>query len=190
MADKPEILDTRTVAQSQLFRVEAVDLRFSNGAEVTFERMRGSGRVGAVIIVPVTGDGTLKLIREYGVGTERYELGLPKGRVEPGEDMLVAANREIMEEIGYAAERLTPLRALSLAPGYFGHRTQVVLAEGLYPDPAPGDEPEPLEVVDWPLADLESLVLEDEFSEGRSIAALYLARDFLRQREGGGGTLR
>ena len=145
MADKPEILDTRTVAQSQLFRVEAVDLRFSNGAEVTFERMRGSGRVGAVIIVPVTGDGTLKLIREYGVGTERYELGLPKGRVEPGEDMLVAANREIMEEIGYAAERLTPLRALSLAPGYFGHRTQVVLAEGLYPDPAPGDEPEPPE---------------------------------------------
>lgn len=185
MADKPEILDTRTVAQSRLFRVEAVDLRFSNGTEVTFERMRGSGRVGAVIIVPVAADGSLKLIREYGVGTERYELGLPKGRVEPGEDMLEAANREIMEEIGYAAERLTPLRALSLAPGYFGHRTQIVLAEGLYPDPAPGDEPEPLEVVDWPLAELESLVLEDDFSEGRSIAALYLARDFLRQRDGG-----
>ena len=190
MAKKPEILSTRTVAQSRLFRVEAVDLRFDNGVEVEFERMRGAGRIGAVIIVPVLNNDTLVLIREYGVGLERYELGLPKGRVEPGEDMLEAANREIMEEIGYAAERLTPLRALSLAPAYLGHRTQIILAEGLYPHRVPGDEPEPLEVVDWPLADLESLVLEDEFSEGRSIAALYLARDFLRQREGGGGTLR
>ncbi|WP_290651315.1 ADP compounds hydrolase NudE [Aquisalimonas sp.] len=182
MADKPEILATRTVAQSRLFRVEAVDLRFANGVEVTFERMRGSGRVGAVILVPVTGDGTLKLIREYGVGTERYELGLPKGRVEPGEDMLEAANREIMEEIGYGARQLTTLRALSLAPGYFGHRTQVILAEDLYPERAAGDEPEPLEVVDWPLSGIEDLVLQEEFSEGRSIAALYLARDFLRRR--------
>ena len=183
MPKKPEILSTRTVAQSRLFRVEAVDLRFANGVEVEFERMRGAGRIGAVIIVPVLNNDTLVLIREYGVGLERYELGLPKGRVEPGEDMLEAANREIMEEIGYAAERLTPLRALSLAPGYLGHRTQIILAEGLYPQSAPGDEPEPLEVVQRPLTDLEALVLEEEFSEGRSIAALYLARDHLRRRD-------
>ncbi|MDN3516233.1 ADP compounds hydrolase NudE [Aquisalimonas lutea] len=185
MPNKPAILDTRTVARSRLFRIEAVELRFDNGTQVEFERMRGSGRVGAVIVVPVLRDDTLVLIREYGVGVERYELGLPKGRVEPGEDLLAAANREIMEEIGYAAERLTPIRALSLAPGYFGHHTQVILAEGLYPQSAPGDEPEPLEVVERPLDELEALVMEEEFSEGRSIAALYLARDFIRRRQGG-----
>lgn len=183
MADKPDILGTRTVAESRLFRIEAVELRFGNGVEVEFERMRGAGRIGAVIVVPVLRDDTLVLIREYGVGLERYELGLPKGRVEPGEDMLAAANREIMEEIGFGAERLTPLRALSLAPGYLGHRTQIVLAEGLYPQTAPGDEPEPLEVVEHPLAAMDELVLREDFSEGRSIAALYLARDHLQRRD-------
>lgn len=191
MQKKPDILSTRVVAQSRLFRIEAVDLRFSNGVEVEYERLRGSGTVGAVIVVPMLDPETVLLIREYGVGLERYELGLPKGRVEAGEDFLEAANRELMEEVGYGARTMTPLRALSLAPGYLGHRTQVILAEGLYPETMEGDEPEPIEVVPWPMADFEQLVLnESELSEGRSIAALYMARSHLTLRATDGGNER
>lgn len=187
MPRKPDILSTREVARSRLFRIEAVNLRFSNGVEVEYERLRGSGAVGAVIIVPMLDADTILLIREYGVGLERYELGLPKGRVEPGEDLLEAANRELMEEVGYGAGKLTSLRALSLAPGYLGHRTQVILAEELYPRRLPGDEPEDIEVVPWPAQRLEELVMDDnEFSEGRSIAALYLARSHIRRRNAAG----
>ncbi|MCC5810740.1 MAG: ADP compounds hydrolase NudE [Ectothiorhodospiraceae bacterium] len=188
MRKKPEILDTRIVARSRLFRVEAVNLRFSNGVEVEFERLRGSGSVGAVIIVPLLTPETVLLIREYGVGLERYELGLPKGRVEPGEDMLEAANRELMEEVGYGARKLTKLRALSLAPGYLGHRTQVILAEDLYPQRMEGDEPEPIEVVEFPMNDFEDLVMDgEELTEGRSIAAIYMARSHLQRRSNGHG---
>ncbi|MCP1673043.1 ADP-ribose diphosphatase [Natronocella acetinitrilica] len=183
MRKKPEILDTRTVASSRLFRIEAVNLRFPNGVEVEYERLRGAGKVGAVIIVPMLDENTVLLIREYGVGLERYELGLPKGRVEPDEDMLEAANRELMEEAGYGARTLTPLQALSLAPAYMGHRTQIVLAEGLYPQREEGDEPEPIEVVPTPLNELDDLIFNgDELTEGRSIAALYLARSWLERR--------
>ncbi len=183
MRKKPDILGTRVVARSRLFRIEAVNLRFSNGVEVEYERLRSSGAVGAVIVVPLMDDGNVLLIREYGVGVERYELGLPKGRVEAGEDFLDAANRELMEEVGYGARRLTPLRAISLAPGYLGHRTQVILAESLYPGNLEGDEPEPIEVVPWPLARFEELIMDrDEISEGRSIAALYLARSHIARR--------
>ncbi|MEX0731412.1 MAG: ADP compounds hydrolase NudE [Aquisalimonadaceae bacterium] len=188
MQKKPDILNTREVARSRLFRIEAVNLRFSNGVEVEYERLRGSGAVGAVIIVPMLDAETVLLIREYGVGLERYELGLPKGRVEHGEDPLEAADRELMEEVGYGARTLTPLRALSLAPGYLGHRTQVILAENLYPKTMEGDEPEPIEVVPWRMADFEQLVMDHEdFSEGRSIAALYLARSHLAARSANGG---
>jgi len=184
MRKKPVILDTREVARSRLFRIEAVNLRFANGVEVEYERLRGSGAVGAVIVVPMLDADTVLLIREYGVGLERYELGLPKGRVEPGEDLLAAANRELMEEVGYGARRLTPLRALSLAPGYLGHRTQVILAEDLYPERLPGDEPEDIEVVPWAFSRFEDLLADDEdqLSEGRSIAALFLARSHLEKR--------
>lgn len=183
MQKKPDILNTRVVAHSRLFRIEAVNLRFSNGVEVEYERLRGAGTIGAVIIVPMLDADTVVLIREYGVGLERYELGLPKGRVEQGEDLKEAANRELMEETGYGARKLTALRALSLAPGYLGHRTQIILAEDLYPKSLEGDEPEPIEVVTWPMADFEQLVMdEEELSEGRSIAALYLARSHIARR--------
>ncbi len=180
MPKKPDILDSRLVASSRLFRIEAVNLRFSNGVEVEYERLKGSGVIGAVIVVPLLDADTVLLIREYGVGLERYELGLPKGRVEPGESFEEASNRELMEEIGYGARRLTPLRAVSLAPGYLGHRTQIVLAEDLYEKRLPGDEPEPIEVVPYPLAKLDELLLDEpDFTEGRSIAALSLAQRHL-----------
>lgn len=80
---KPKILKIETVARSRLFTVEAVDLAFSNGVQRVYERMRPSNRE-AVMIVPIIGDDLL-LIREYAVGIEEYELGFPKGLIDPGE---------------------------------------------------------------------------------------------------------
>jgi len=57
------------------------------------------------------------------------------------------------------------------------HATHVVLARDLYPSCLPGDEPEELEVVRWPMAELAELVQRDDCTEGRTIAALYIARD-------------
>jgi ADP-ribose diphosphatase len=178
MPRKPRILDTTLVAESRLFRVEQLDLEFSNGTQVKYERLRSSG-FGAVLIVPMPDPDTVLLIREYAAGTERYELGFPKGRVEADEDLLEAANREIMEETGYGARRLTLLTALTLAPGYLGHRTHIVLAEDLYERRLPGDEPEEIEVVPWRLDDMANLLAREDFTEARSIAALYLVRDRL-----------
>lgn len=176
MPSKPQILGVKTVAQSRLFSIEQVDLRFSNGTEMAYERLQGKAG-GAVLIVPMQDAKTVLLVREYAVGVERYELGLPKGRLEPGENVLDTANRELMEELGYAAHRLTEVAQLTVAPGYFGHITHVILAEDLYPQRREGDEPEPVEVVPWALNDLQSLLTRDDFSEARSIAALYMVRE-------------
>ncbi len=132
-----------------------------------------------MIIVPLADDETVLLIREYAAGLHHYELGLPKGRLERGETPLQAAERELKEEIGHGAHRLDPLTDLSLAPGYMTHVTHVVLARDLYPERLEGDEPEELEVVPWKLSRLHELVGRDDCTEGRSIAALYIARDLL-----------
>ncbi|HMV38109.1 ADP compounds hydrolase NudE [Plasticicumulans sp.] len=175
MRPLPEILATETVARSRLFRVEKVDLRFANGVEVEFERVPSGGH-GSVLIVPMLDADTCLLVREYAAGTHRYELGCPKGVVEAGEDPLAAANREIMEEVGHGARRLTLLRSATIAPGYFAHVTHLVLAEDLYPETRPGDEPEAIEVVPWRLSELDALLARPDFTEARSIAALFLAR--------------
>lgn len=178
----PEILDTETVAQSRLFQVERVGLRFSNGTQVNYERIPAEKTIAAVVVIPVQPPDTVLLVREYAAGTHRYELGLAKGRAEPGEDLLTAANRELQEEVGMAARRLTPLAVLTLAPGYIGHRSQLILAEDLYPSRLPGDEPEALEVVPWSLSRLDELLAREDFSEARAVAGLYMVRDRLAGR--------
>lgn len=179
---KPPIIHAiRDAAASRFLRVEEVDLEFSNGERRTFERMKPGG-IGAVIIVPMLDADTVLLVREYGVGLDRYELGLPKGRLDPGETPQQGANRELKEEVGYGAHELTVLHQLSLSPSYMSHMANVVLAQGLYPERLPGDEPEPLEVVRWRLSELHTLVTRDDVSEGRSIAALFMAREYLAGR--------
>ncbi len=162
------------------YRLEKLDLEFGNGERRLFERLRGRGH-GAVAVVPLLDDDTVILVREYAAGLHRYELGLVKGRIDAGETAIEAADRELKEEAGYGARRLDVVRTLTLAPVYMSHVTTVVLARDLYPERLPGDEPEELEVVPWPLDAIDALSLLDDFSEGRSIAALFAAREFLRR---------
>lgn len=176
--DLPIIHSRRLRDPSKLFEIEQLELEFSNGERRTYERMRSRG-LGAVIIVPMLDDRTVLLVREYAAGLHQYEIGLPKGRLEHGETLLEGAQRELKEEIGYGAGELLELTRLSLAPGYMTHITRVVLARQLYPEKLPGDEPEELEVVPWPIDDLLSITARDDCTEGRSIAALYIARDYL-----------
>ena len=171
---KPEILAQQTVAQSKLFSIESLDLRFSNGVERTYERMKPSGR-NAVMMVPITEKGDILLVREYAAGTERYELGFPKGLIDPGEQPNEAAVRELKEEIGFGANKLTPLKEVILAPSYFSSKMTLFIAEELYPEKLEGDEPEPLDIVRWPLAQAEELLTHLDFCEARSITALLLA---------------
>jgi len=178
MRKKPQILSTHTLAKTQLFHIEQIDLRFTNGVETRYERLIGSPQ-GAVLIVPMLDEETFLLVREYAAGIDRYELALPKGRIEKGEDVLTAANREIMEEVGYGARSLHHLTSFSLAPGYLGHFTHVVLARELYPQQISGDEPEPLEVVPWRMNELSQLFGRDDCTEARSIAALFMTREYL-----------
>ncbi|HUH89650.1 MAG TPA: ADP compounds hydrolase NudE [Lysobacter sp.] len=161
------------------YRVEDLDLEFSNGERRRFQRMHGRGH-GAVVVVPMLDADTVLLVREYAAGVHRYELGLVKGRIDAGEAPLQAANRELKEEAGYGAHSLIELRQLTLAPTYMSHATHLVLARDLYPERLPGDEPEPLELVPWKIDALHELILREDFSEGRSIAALFIVREWLR----------
>lgn len=182
MSKLPKIKKREKVDPGGMYNIERLELEFSNGEERVYQRLLTSG-LGAVIIVPMLDENTVMLVKEYAAGIHAYEIGLPKGRLERGESILEGANRELKEEIGYGARNLEELTAITLAPGYMTHKTHLVLARDLYSESLPGDEPEPLECIPWSLDDLASLVSRDDCTEGRTIAALYIAREYLR----GGG---
>ncbi|MEO7067876.1 MAG: ADP compounds hydrolase NudE [Rhodanobacter sp.] len=181
MRKLPIIHARRDVSKSRFLHIEQLDLEFSNGERRTFERMKANGP-GAVIVVPMLDAETVLLIREYGAGVGRYELGLPKGRLDEGETAVQGANRELKEEVGYGARQLKLLHGLSLSPSYMSHMAHVVLAQDLYPEKLVGDEPEELEVVPWKMNELHTLLGRDDVTEGRSLAALFMAREYLAGR--------
>lgn len=180
MADKnqlPVITNRRQIAKSALFAIEQIDLTFTNGEQRQYERMTGTGR-GAVMVVPMIDDDTLLLVREYCAGTHSYLLGFPKGLIDEGELAEQAANRELQEEIGYGSEHLYKLSELMMAPAFFNAKMTIFLAKQLFQSTLEGDEPEPLQIVPWPIKDYKELLQRSDFTEARSIAALMLVRDF------------
>lgn len=182
----PKILSSKICAESRFFAIEQLELRFSNGAERQFERMKGRGR-GAVMVVPFLDEATMLLIREYACGIHGYELGFPKGLIDPGETPEQAAMRELKEEIGYGARQLIPLKSLAMAPGYFGSMMHIFIAKELYVEVLAGDEPEPLELLSWPYQDVDKLMLEPDFNDARCVAALLMTQQKLKAAQSAGG---
>ena len=178
MREKPQILNNQVVASSRLFQIEEIQLRFTNNQTRTYERLKGR-MIGAVMIAPMLDNDTVLLVREYGVGIEDYFLSLPKGTIEPDENVFAAANRELMEEIGYGAKQFTLIKSLASSPGYSKGTMPFLLAQDLYLEKRLGDEPEEIEVVPWKLSQLQALVAREDFNEARSIAGLYLIREML-----------
>ena len=176
----PKILKRSLIASSKFFKIESLQLRFSNGQQREFERMQGHHQ-GAVLIVPFFDKDTILLIREYAAGTHSYELGFPKGLIDLGEEPDEAANRELKEEVGFGTNTLQKLKKVTTSPSYFSGTMTLFMAFDLYPEKLPGDEPEPLQVIKWPLNKVDELLARDDFKEARSISALLLALKTLRE---------
>jgi ADP-ribose diphosphatase len=175
---KPVILHRKTVTHSRLFRADEIHLRFSNGVERHYEKLCTGGN-GAVLIVPMLDENTVLLVREYAMGLENYHLALPKGARDPNESLYEAANRELKEEVGFGAKELVFLKRLYLSPSYMEHSINVFVARDLYPERLEGDEPEPIEVESLELDNINQFLMNPEVCEGRSIAALFLVREWL-----------
>lgn len=179
MPEKPVIHEVRTLAQTRIFRIEAVSLEFSNGARREFERINNPS-AGVVVVIPIFKQ-TLIMIREYAVGSDRYELGFVKGLINPGETPQQAANRELKEEIGYGADIIQHVRQTSSTPHYNSAVGHLLLAQELYEEKQQGDEPEVLQQLSWPLTDISALLTHPEISDVRTLHAIYWLRDYLNE---------
>ncbi len=169
-------LREKEIFKTKLFTIKDIDLQLENGNEVTYQIME---KADTALIVPINSNGELILVKEYYYAINEYQYGLPKGRIELGSDDLETANKELQEEIGYKANKLDELGVLTMSPGYLTQKTHVFLARDLVPSRLEGDEPEQLEIIEYPFANFEELIAEGKLTESRMIAALFLAKKFM-----------
>jgi len=153
----PTIKNKKTIATTKLFKIEKLDINFSQSVDREYEIITGMG-LGAVMILPIL-DNNLIFIKEYAAAIDDYSLTFPKGKIDNQEKILEAANRELQEEIGFKANKMINAYTLDLAPGYLSHQTYIVIASELEYSELEGDEPEKLEIVKCPLNSITTFLL-------------------------------
>jgi ADP-ribose pyrophosphatase len=154
------------------FNVEEVNVRLPDGRLAGYDLV---DHVGSVTIVPLDKDGNLYFVRQYRIGSEKEILELPAGTLSKNESPRHCALREIREEVGLKAGRLTMLGDFFLAPGYSTEHMYIFLATDLGSGALPGDEDEFLTVMTMPIRKALKLVHRNQIKDCKTIAALMLA---------------
>ena len=127
----PPIHARREISRNRFLTYVEEDLADRHGKPYTYYQVEA--RFDAVVIVPLLADGRLVLERIYRHPYRTWLLEFPAGGIEPGEDPLAAAARELGEETGYHAGKLTRLGSMEAMPGLLRMRLTYVLAEDLQP---------------------------------------------------------
>jgi ADP-ribose pyrophosphatase len=171
-----ELLHSDTIFKGHAFSVELLLTRLPDGNRKVYELVRHSE---AVTLVPIDSAGQIYFVRQYRIGASQALLELPAGVLEPGEDPAGGAGREVREETGLAAGKLLKLGEFFLAPGYSSELMHVFLATDLYPAPLEADEDEFLQVETMPVQRVFEMVDTGLIKDGKTLAALLLARPHL-----------
>jgi ADP-ribose pyrophosphatase len=134
---------------------------------------------GGVAIVPVLDGGRVLLVRQY-----RYPMGMelleiPAGKLERGEEPLDCAVRELSEETGYTAGKITYLGAMYPSPGFCEEILHIYLATDLTPGAAHPDEDEFLDVIEYPMGEIVDMILKNEVPDGKTVFGVLKAEKLL-----------
>lgn len=179
---RPDPLEERELASEQVFdgtllKVWRDRVRLPDGSEGGREYVR---HPGAVVVVAVLPDGRLLFERQFRYPLRRAFVELPAGKIDPGEDILDCARRELREETGYQAADWQYVGVMHPCIGYSDERIEIFFAAGLEHVGHCRDEGEFLEVFSLSPEEAEHAVQRGEITDGKSISALYRCLPLIR----------
>ena len=172
---------SETIYDGKILHVEKWQVTCPNGHPATREIVVHKG---AAAVVPVFEDGTTLLVRQHRVAVDRVTLEIPAGKLDRAdEDPLDCAVRELEEETGLTAERMTLLTSVLTTPGFCTEKIAIYLAQGLSQGSTHPDEDEFLDLVRMPLDEAVDRIMRGDIRDGKTICGLLMAREVLsRQR--------
>jgi len=173
MADDSHLIETM-VAQATAYRGKFLDVRrdtvrLPDGHETAREYIV---HPGAVVVIPLLDDGRLLLERQFRYPMGRVMLEFPAGKIDPGEDPLVCAVRELAEETGYRAAEWARAGILHNAIAYSTEGIEIWFARGLQAGQAQLDHGEFLELTTASEAELDALAQSGELTDAKTLIGL------------------
>jgi len=173
--------EKETIFEGAILHVEKWQVTCPNGhaapREIVVHR-------GAAAVVPVYDDGTTLLVRQHRVSVDRVTLEIPAGKLDSwDEDPLECAVRELREETGLKAEKMTLLTSVLTTPGFCTEKIGIYLAQGLTQGDMDLDEDEFLGVVRMPLSEAVDMVMRGDIRDGKTICGLLMAKAVIDQQK-------
>lgn len=173
----------KTVSQNYIYRGKILNLRRDDITTV-----EGNPAVrevvehhGGAAVIAVTDEDEILLVRQYRYAIGDYMVEIPAGKLEQGEDPFEAVKRELREETGATAERVTSLGWLYVSPGYVTEKLYLYAAEGLTFGEQDLDPDEYLDVIRMPFAEALDIAIGDGFRDAKTDTAI-LKLALLRER--------
>jgi ADP-ribose pyrophosphatase len=176
LTGRARVLSSKEVYRGKVFWVTSDEVVEPGGIRTRRDVVRHNG---SVVILAVDArknpdDPDVLLIRQYRHAAGQFLLELPAGRIEPGEKLMPAARRELLEETGFRAKRWSRLVQYYASPGFVAESMDILLAEDLVAAPGEGtpDEDEHIEVLPTPLSEAVRLALTGKLHDGKSLIGI------------------
>jgi ADP-ribose pyrophosphatase len=181
---EPGQIGSRRIHTGRIINLDLDDVRFPGGTTGSMEIIR---HPGASATVPVLGQVTdaephVLLIRQYRYAADGFVYEIPAGRLDPGETPEACASRELLEETGCTADRITFLTSMWTTPGFTDERIHLFMAEGLHHGESSREADEFIELVPKPLSEALAMIEKGEIQDAKTAVALLFAAGFRARR--------
>lgn len=165
-----KINSKKTIYKGKIVELELRHVTVQNGNIASREVVLHQPGVSIV----ATDDEFIYLVKQYRSGIEKEILEIPAGLLEENEDPVLAASRELQEEIGYNAKNFKLLTKFYPSPGFCNEVTYIYLATDLYSSKLQEDEDEFIEVVKLPISDINNFLKTSDYIDAKTALGLSL----------------
>ena len=173
---KETCVDTALMYDGSFIKVHKDHVRLPDGQVHTREYVT---HPGAVAVLAQLDNGNLLMERQFRYPLRREFVELPAGKIEPDEDILLCAQRELLEETGYGAREWLHLSTAWPCIGYADERIEYFLARGLTHQGSQLDDGELLEVFELSLAEAIEWVRQGKINDSKTIVGLFWLEKYL-----------
>lgn len=163
-------VNSQTIYEGKVITLKVDEVELPNGKTASREIVT---HPGAVAVMAITDDNRLVVVRQFRKPLERTIVEIPAGKLEPGEEPVVCAHRELEEETGYTTQTMQHVASCYTSPGFANEIIHLYRTNGLIAGEAKPDEDEFVELMHITIEEAQQLIAAGEICDAKTIMAVY-----------------